>query len=82
MGLLGVNHHYGFICASDGDTIALMIHRYEGVCVAKVKGFIEAEDAEEARAKLELRDFGEVTDIYLQALNLMDDLDPVEEEDG
>lgn len=59
-----------------------MIHRYEGVCVAKVKGFIEAEDQDEAREKLACRDYGEVTDIYLQSLNLMDELDSVEEEDG
>lgn len=56
-----------------------MIHRYEGVCVAKVKGFIEADDQEEARERLAARDYGEVTDIYLQSLNLMDDLDAVEE---
>lgn len=52
-----------------------MIHVYEGVTVAKVKGFIEAEDAEEARAKLAARDYGEVTEICLQSLSLMDELD-------
>lgn len=56
-----------------------MIHRYEGVCVAKVTGFIEAEDPEEARNKLAERDYGEISTISLQALNLMDDLDAVEE---
>lgn len=57
-----------------------MIHRYEGVAVAKVVGFIEADTQDEAREKLACRDYGEVSGIYLQALNLMDDLDPVEEE--
>lgn len=50
--------------------------------MAKVVGFIEADDQEEARDKLASRDYGEVTDIYLQSLNLMDDLDPIEEEGG
>lgn len=57
-----------------------MIHRYEGVCVAKVRGYIEAEDQEEARIKLNNREYGEVIEIALQALNLMDDLDVTEED--
>lgn len=57
-----------------------MIHRYEGVCVAKVTGYIEAEDQEEARALLEERDYGVITAISLQGLSLMDDLDPIEDE--
>lgn len=56
-----------------------MIHRYEGVAVAKVKGYIEADSKEEAKDLLMGREYGEVTDIYLQSLNLLDDLDPVEE---
>lgn len=58
-----------------------MIHRYEGVAVAKVTGFIEADTPDEARDLLAMREYGEITGISLQALNLMDDLDPVEEED-
>lgn len=57
-----------------------MIHRYEGVCVAKVIGYVEADSAEAARELLRDREYGEVADIYLQSLNLLDDLDPVEEE--
>lgn len=56
-----------------------MIHRYEGVCVAKVTGYIEADTPEDARERLACRDYGEVTEIALQALNLMDDLDAIEE---
>lgn len=59
-----------------------MIHRYEGVAVAKVVGCIEAESQEEARALLEQRDYGEISEIYLQALNLLDDLEPTEGEEG
>lgn len=51
------------------------------MAVAKVKGYIDAETPEEARDLLAERQYGEITDIYLQALNLMDDLDPVEEPD-
>lgn len=57
-----------------------MIHRYEGVAVAKVIGYIEAENQEEARELLAAREYGEVSEIYLQSLNLLDDLDPKEEE--
>lgn len=56
-----------------------MIHRYEGVAVAKVTGFIEAPTQEEARALLEQREYGEIMRIDLQALNLLDDLDGEEE---
>lgn len=58
-----------------------MIHRYEGVCVAKVIGYIEADTPEEAKDKLASRDYGSVSDIYLQSLNLLDDLDPQEDEE-
>lgn len=57
-----------------------MIHRYEGVAVAKVVGYIEADSQEEARALLEQREYGEITEVYLQALNLLDDLEPTKEE--
>lgn len=56
------------------------MHTYEGVTVAKVKGIIEAESQEEARDLLAHREYGTITDIVLQSLNLMDDLDPAEEE--
>lgn len=60
-----------------------MIHWYEGVAVAKVTGYIEADTQEEARKLLEQREYGEISRIDLQALNLMDDLDyvPIEEEE-
>ena len=58
-----------------------MIHRYEGVCVAKVIGYVKADSQEEAREKLYQRDLGEIEDIYLQSVNLLDDLDPVYEEE-
>lgn len=53
-----------------------MLHIYEGVAVAKVRGLIEAESQEEARELLAMREYGEITDIALQSLNLMDDLEP------
>lgn len=56
-----------------------MIHRYEGVCVAKVVGFVEADTPEEAREKLHTQeDFGEITDIFLQGISLTDELDAEE----
>lgn len=59
-----------------------MLHRYEGVTVAKVTGYIEADSQEEARDLLAMREYGEITDIALQSLNLMDDLDPREADDA
>lgn len=44
-----------------------------------VRGLVSADTQEEAREMLANREYGEVTDIVLQSLNLMDDLDPVEE---
>lgn len=51
------------------------------MCVALVRGLVSADTQEEAREKLANREYGEVTDIVLQSLNLMDDLDAVEEDD-
>lgn len=59
-----------------------MVHRYEGVAVAKVTGYLEADSKEEARDLLAMREYGEISSISLQSLNLLDDLDPVEEDDG
>lgn len=60
----------------------MAVHYYEGVAVAKVCGFIEADTQEEARELLMNRELGEVEAIYLQSVALLDDLDPVEEENG
>lgn len=60
-----------------------MIHRYEGVAVAKVTGYIEADSQEDARELLACRQYGEIESITLQSLNLLDELDPddtIEEE--
>lgn len=43
-------------------------------------GYIEADSREEAKELLAQRELGELEDIYLQSVNLLDDLDPVEEE--
>lgn len=44
-------------------------------------GYIEADTPEEAKDKLAGRDYGSISDIYLQSLNLLDDLDPQEDEE-
>lgn len=57
-----------------------MIHRYEGVCIAKVVGLVEADTQEEVREKLHSQeDWGEIIDIALQPIALMDELDAVSE---
>lgn len=55
-----------------------MIHRYEAVTVAKVIGYIEADSQEEARARVEEGECGEISKIYLQSFSLLDELDPPE----
>lgn len=58
-----------------------MLHFYEGVAVVKVKGVIEADSSEEARELLYSGEYGEILETVLQPLTLMDDLDPIEEEE-
>lgn len=65
---------------NNSSIIGLMVHRYEGVAVAKVRGIIQADSQEEAREMLACREYGFITDIALQGLTLMDDLDPREED--
>lgn len=58
-----------------------MIHRYEGVCVAFVRGTVEAGTREEARDKLVDCDYGIVDDIILHDIILLNELDAIREED-
>lgn len=59
-----------------------MIHRYEGVCIAKVVGLVEAETSEEARERVYTEpEKTEIISSVYHNIILLDDLGTVEEKD-